>query len=107
MALLGLCLSTTALVIGIHNLSHRAPSMSSRVSDQLDASAVCVKAGVQEIAAKRERVYRCSYDLADAPGRYATPCWAVIDGDLQDVTDEADPAFDCSHVARYKDGTPP
>lgn len=99
-AVVALGVSVVAVVVGRAG----SPSMSSRVSDRLDVSADCQKAGVQEMAGQRERVYLCSYDLPDAPGRFATPCWAVIDGDLVDVTDEVSRTFpDCSHVAQYRD----
>jgi len=72
-------------------------SMSDRVSDNQDVKAVCVKAGVQEIAAERTRVYRCSW--SPLAGRTTSPCYADLDGDLVDVTNRADVSFGCSHVA--------
>lgn len=78
--------------------------MSRRVSDQEHVAAACVKVGVMELAAERTRVYRCRYDLTLVPGRFATPCYADVDGDLDDITDQAARAgFDCSHVAQVAD----
>ncbi len=92
------------LVAGCGGGGGGSPSISDRVSEQENVDAVCAKVGVMEYAAERTRVYRCSWDLAGAPGRFATPCYAIVDGDLMDLTDEAFRAgFDCSHAAQVRE----
>lgn len=78
--------------------------MSKRVTTIEGYDTSCVKAGVQELAAERTRVYRCTWEFAD---RTTSPCFAMVDGDLLDVTDRADESFECSHVAALKNPPTP
>src|SRR4051812_276298 len=94
----GLVLVAAAAMLvaaGCGGSSDVASSMSGRVSDLENASAACVKAGLQELAAERTRVFRCTWSPLE--GRTTSPCYAMVDGELLDVTDRADEAFDCSH----------
>lgn len=97
-------LAAVLLVTGCGSSPDEAADISKRVSARVEDDATCVKAGVQEIAAERTRVYRCTWTFAD---RITSPCYAMVDGDLLDVTDQSDESFECSHVAALQQSPAP
>jgi hypothetical protein len=71
-----------------------SPSISERVSAEMDAPATCREAGYKEVAGEREKVWNCTYREDHAPrvvsssnskrvrSTYRSVCVALIDGDV-------------------------